>query len=132
VEGHHQQQGRLLDDAHADLWQDLQLARFAPSWVLVETTGRRTGKVRRTPLAAGPREPHGMTVIAVHGRRSGWVLNAEATPQGRLRHRGRWRTARAEILPYDEDVARRFNVYARSGPRLVGRDPVLVRFSYQD
>lgn len=73
-----------------------------------------------------------MTVIAVHGRRSGGVLNAEATPQGRLRHRGRWRTARAEILPYDEDVARRFNVYARSGPRLVGRDPVLVRFSYQD
>src|SRR3954468_2920438 len=108
------------------------LAGFAPWWVLVETTGRRTGKVRRTPLAAGPREPHGMTVIAVHGRHSGWVLNAEAAPKVRVRHKGRWHSAHAEIWPFDPDVARGFNRYARAGVPLVGRDPVLVSFRYDD
>ena len=57
------------------------LAGVAPWWVLVETTGRRTGRTRRTPLAAGPRDAQGMLVIAVHGRHSGWVANAEARPQ---------------------------------------------------
>src|SRR3954451_17906984 len=108
------------------------LAGFAPWWVLVETTGRRTGKIRRTPLAAGPRDADGMTVIAVHGRHSGWVLNAEAAPAVRLRHKGRWHSAQAEIRPVDRETLRRFGLYPRSGIRLVGRDPVLVRFRYDD
>ena len=82
------------------------LAGFAPWWVLVETQGRRTGKTRRTPLAAGPRQADGMAVIAVHGRSSGWVLNAEAKPDVRIRHNGRWRQARAEILPWDPELVR--------------------------
>jgi deazaflavin-dependent oxidoreductase (nitroreductase family) len=108
------------------------LAGFAPWWVLVETTGRRSGKVRRTPLAAGPRDALGMTVIAVHGRHSGWVLNAEASARVRVRHKGRWRSALAELLPFDAGMAQGFNAYARSGPRLVGRDPVIVRLRYDD
>lgn len=107
------------------------LAGFAPWWVLVETRGRRTGKTRFTPLAAGPRQADEMLVIAVHGRRSGWVLNAEANPDVRLRHNGRWRNARAEILPWDAELARTFNLYARSGPLLTARDPLLVRFKYE-
>ena len=107
------------------------LAGWAPWWVLVETEGRRTGKRRRTPLAAGPRDGKSMLVIAVHGRRSGWVLNAEATPAVRIRHKGRWRDARAVVLPWDPDVVRTFNVYARSGPMLTAHDPVLVRFDYE-
>jgi deazaflavin-dependent oxidoreductase (nitroreductase family) len=106
------------------------LAGFAPWWVLVETTGRRTGKRRHTPLAAGPRDASNMLVIAVHGRRSGWVLNAEANPQVRVRHNGWWRSAQAEVLPWNPDVVRTFNVYARSGPTFTSQDPVLVRFTY--
>ena len=106
------------------------LAGFARWWVLVETTGRRTGRRRRTPLAAGPRDSTGMLVIAVHGRRSGWVLNAEANPQARVRHNGRWRSAQAAVLPWNPDVARTFNVYARSGPTFTSQDPLLVRFTY--
>lgn len=107
------------------------LAGFAPWWVLVETRGRRTGKRRLTPLAAGPRDAGGMLVIAVHGRSSGWVLNAEATPDIRIRHKGRWREARAEILPWDQDLVRGFNLYARSGPVVTARDPLLLRFKYE-
>lgn len=108
------------------------VAGFAPWWVqvLVETQGRRSGKLRRTPLAAGPRDEDSMVVIAVHGRWSSWVLNAEANPEIRIRHNGRWRRARAEIMPWDADTVRRFNVYARTGPLITAKDPVLVRFKY--
>jgi deazaflavin-dependent oxidoreductase (nitroreductase family) len=107
-------------------------AGFAPWWVLVETTGRRSGRLRRTPLAAGPRDAHGMLLIAVHGRHSGWVLNLEAEPRVRVRHKGRWRAATAVIRPFDAQLARTFNVYARSGPRLTGYDPVLVAVTYDE
>ena len=36
----------------------------------------------------------------------------------------------AEILPWDRDVVRTFNRYARSGPAVTARDPLLVRFKY--
>jgi deazaflavin-dependent oxidoreductase (nitroreductase family) len=103
------------------------LAGVAPWWVLVETVGHRTGVVRRTPLAAGPTDDTEMLLIAVHGRLSGWVRNLEADPHVRLRHRGRWRGAQAIIEPLRPELLIRFNAYARSGPRLVGIDPVLVR-----
>jgi len=107
------------------------LAGFTPWWVLVETTGRKSGKVRRAPLAAGPHDVNGMLVIAVHGRHSGWVVNSEANPQVRVRYCGRWRDAKADVLPWDADVVRTFNAYARSGPAVTARDPLLVRLSYE-
>ncbi|MCU1590109.1 MAG: uncharacterized protein JWP11_1365 [Frankiales bacterium] len=106
------------------------LAGLAPWWVLLETTGRRSGRRRRTPLASGPRDSTGMWLIAVHGRHSGWVLNAEARPEVRIRHRGRWRSATARPADWDPAVIARFNRYARSGPGLLGWDPVLVRLDF--
>jgi deazaflavin-dependent oxidoreductase (nitroreductase family) len=103
------------------------LAGFAPWWVLVETTGCRTGRIRRTPLASGPTDAGGMWLIAVHGRSSGWVRNLDALPNVRLKHRGRWREGTASLHPIDAVPLEQFNAYARSGPRLIGMDPVLVR-----
>jgi deazaflavin-dependent oxidoreductase (nitroreductase family) len=104
------------------------LAGIAPWWVLLETTGNRTGRTRRTPLAAGPVVDGEMLLIAVHGR-CGWVRNIEAQPAVRLRHRGRTHESTATVQPFDPELARRFNVYARSGPRIAGIDPVIVRVS---
>jgi deazaflavin-dependent oxidoreductase (nitroreductase family) len=104
-----------------------RLAGIAPFWVVLETTGRRTGKSRRTPLARGPEQDGAAWLIAVHGRHSGWVKNVEARPEVRIRIRGRWRTARATVRPWDEALARRFNRYARLGPATLGIDPALVR-----
>src|SRR5437899_11457153 len=94
------------------------LAGIAPWWVVLETTGRRGGKPRNTPLARGPEWEGAHWLIAVHGRHSAWVKNLIADPSVRLRVRGRWRTGTASIVEFDEEIASRFSLYAQSGPRL--------------
>jgi hypothetical protein len=55
------------------------------------------------------------------------VRNLEATPEVRIKLSGRWHHGHATVRDYDEATVRRFNFYARSGPRTLGIDPVLVR-----
>ena len=105
------------------------LAGLAPWWVLIETTGRSTGKLRRIPLAAGPTEADAMWLLAVHGRGAAWVRNLEAAPSVRLKHRGRWRDGTATTHPVDAIPLERFNAYARSG-QLIAADPLLVRVAF--
>lgn len=102
------------------------LAGLAPWWVLLETTGRRTGIPRTTPLARGPVDGEVVWLNSVHGRHAHWVRNLEATPEVRIKLSGRWRDGLATVHEYDEEMARRFNFYARSGPKTLGIDPVLV------
>ena len=104
-----------------------RLAGIAPWWVVVETTGRRSGKPRPTPLARGPLEGGTLWLIAVHGRHSAWVRNLEATPDVRVKLRRRWRPGRAFVELLDPERLGSFGVYARLGPRTVGIDPMLVR-----
>ena len=117
---------------HRILWRIVNpptrpFAGLAPWWVLLETTGRRTGKRRTTPLARGPLDGNELWLAAVHGRRSAWVRNLEAKPDVRIKLSGRWHHARATVHDYEEAIARRFNLYARGGPRTLGIDPALVR-----
>lgn len=102
------------------------LAGAAPWWVLLETRGRRTGLARTTPLARGPRDGDVLWLTSVHGRHAHWVRNLETTPTVRVRLSGRWHDAHASVQDFDQSTARRFNRYARSGPRMLGIDPVLV------
>jgi deazaflavin-dependent oxidoreductase (nitroreductase family) len=104
-----------------------RLAGIAPWWVVLETTGRRSGRARRVPLASGPVDGSTAWLIAVHGDRSGFARNIAAAPRVRLRLRGRWRTGTASVEPLDEQVLARFNAYARMGPRTFGIEPKLVR-----
>lgn len=73
-----------------------------------------------------------MWLAAVHGRHSGWVRNVEAHRAVRVRWRGTWRNAVAEVHPATPDVMRRFNSYARSGPSVLGSDPALVFVRWAD
>jgi deazaflavin-dependent oxidoreductase (nitroreductase family) len=107
------------------------LAGTAPWWVLLETTGCRSGRPRRTPLAAGPIDNGGIWLIAVHGHHSAWIHNVETSSTVRLRHRGRWQTGQALVYPFDASAANRFNWYARLGPRALGMDPLLVHVRWQ-
>src|SRR5947209_3077421 len=66
-------------------------------------------------------------LASVHGRHASWVRNIEASPDVRIKLSGRWRGGRAAVHQYDEAMGRRFNLYARSGPTMLGIDPVLVR-----
>jgi deazaflavin-dependent oxidoreductase (nitroreductase family) len=103
------------------------LAGWAPWWVVLETTGRRSRKPRRVPLAKGPRDGSTVWVISVHGRHASFTRNIVADPNVRLRLGGRWHLGRAAVVSVDPAVLRRFSLYARMGPRTVGIDPVLVR-----
>jgi deazaflavin-dependent oxidoreductase (nitroreductase family) len=96
--------------------------------VLVETTGRKTGLTRRTPLALGRRDDSGVWVIAVHGRGAAWLRNAEAAGEVRLRHRARWLRAHAVVHEWRPDLVATMSAYARSGPRLTADNPLLVQF----
>jgi deazaflavin-dependent oxidoreductase (nitroreductase family) len=103
------------------------LAGLAPWWALLETPGRKTGVPRTTPLARGPVDGDVVWLASVHGRHAHWVRNLETTPEVRIKLSGRWHDAQATVHAYDDATARRFNAYARSGPRTLGIGPVLVR-----
>src|SRR5260370_6783973 len=77
------------------------LAGLAPWWVVLETTGHRSGEPRRTPLARGPISQRAACLIAVHGRHASWVKNLEASPRVRIQIRGRWHSGVAVLLPFD-------------------------------
>jgi deazaflavin-dependent oxidoreductase (nitroreductase family) len=73
-----------------------------PGYALLETTGRRTGKARRTPVGDGRVGEH-FWLVAEHGMRAGYVLNIARNPRVRLKLREgfriRWHTGTAYLLP---------------------------------
>jgi deazaflavin-dependent oxidoreductase (nitroreductase family) len=78
-----------------------RLAGIAPWWVLLETTGRRSGQPRQTPLASGPVDGDTAWLICVHGEHATFARNSAAKPRVRVRRRGRWQAGTAELLPLD-------------------------------
>jgi deazaflavin-dependent oxidoreductase (nitroreductase family) len=78
---------------------------LVPGHLIVETTGRTTGRRRRTVV--GCRVDDGTVwVVAEQGRRAGYVRNLEADPHCRLRLSRRWRPAVAALLDDDDPQAR--------------------------
>ena len=103
------------------------LAGIAPWWVVLETTGRRSGRKRQVPLARGPVDGNTAWLVSVHGAHASFARNIAAKPRIRLRLRGKWRDGTASLEPVDPAILDRFNLYARTGPRTLGIDPKLVR-----
>jgi deazaflavin-dependent oxidoreductase (nitroreductase family) len=71
--------------------------------VVVETRGRRTGRLTRIPLAATRIQGH-VLLGTFRGARSQWVRNLSAHPETRFWLGGRPRQARAFVLPAGEPV----------------------------
>jgi deazaflavin-dependent oxidoreductase (nitroreductase family) len=87
---------------------------LVPGVAVLETTGRRSGEPRRTPVTNGlQRGTDTFWIVAEHGRRAAYVRNIEADPHVRVRLRGRWRSGTGVVLPGDDPVARQ-----RTLPRL--------------
>ena len=78
---------------------------LAPGVALLETTGRRSGEPRRTPLGEGLRGD-AFWIVTEHGWHSAYVKNIQADPRVRVRAKGRWRSGTAHILPDDDPEAR--------------------------
>jgi deazaflavin-dependent oxidoreductase (nitroreductase family) len=81
---------------------------FGPRWfALLETTGRRSGRPRHTPVGAGMRPGDKVFwLVAAHGEQSDYVRNIKSDPRVRVKLRGRWYAGTATLLPDDDADAR--------------------------
>src|SRR5690348_17961452 len=86
-----------------------------PGDALLETTGRRTGKRRHTPVCDGL-DGDTFWLVSQRGRQADWVRNLEADPHVRVKVHGgphaKWRTGTAHILD-DDDPHKRQQILAR-------------------
>jgi deazaflavin-dependent oxidoreductase (nitroreductase family) len=100
-----------------------------PGLAILETTGRRSGEPRRTPVGKAI-VGDTLWVIAEHGRKAAYVRNIEAEPRVRVRTGREWRTGTAHVLPDDdwrERQRRMPNRLNSAAVRVMGSDPVTVR-----
>jgi deazaflavin-dependent oxidoreductase (nitroreductase family) len=99
-----------------------------PGIAILETTGRRSGLPRRTPVGKAL-DGDTLWIVAEHGRRAAYVRNIEADPRVRVKLGRRWRSGQAQALPDDDPVARQ-GAMPRANAlvvRLMGSDLLTVR-----
>lgn len=99
---------------------------------MLETTGRVSGRPRRTPIG-GRLDGGTFWLVSDHGEASDYVRNIQANNTVRVRVRARWRTGRAVLLPDDDPYARlatlpRFN---SAMVRALGTDLLTVRIDLE-
>ena len=95
-----------LERASNRLIRSALRAGLAPrAFALLETTGRRTGLTRHTPVGNGLAGDT-FWLVAAHGTQADYVRNLQAEPRGRVRATGLWRAGTAVVLPGDDPAAR--------------------------
>ena len=96
---------------------------------LLETTGRKTGRLRRTPLGNGLRDGT-FWIVTEHGYQADYVKNIQANPRVRVKVGRRWHQGTAQILP-DDDTSERLRWLDRpvndTALRLVGTEHLTIR-----
>jgi deazaflavin-dependent oxidoreductase (nitroreductase family) len=109
-----------------------------PGYALLETTGRKTGKSRRTPVGDG-QVGEQFWIVAEHGTKSGYVRNIASNPRVRVKLRAglraRWRAGTAIALPDDDPRERQrwlfrqipSSVMNAAAVRLFGTELLTVR-----
>jgi deazaflavin-dependent oxidoreductase (nitroreductase family) len=106
-----------------------------PNFALLETTGRRTGLARQTPVG-GALDDDTFWLVSEHGRRSNYVQNLTADPRVRVKTHGRWHAGRATLVPEDDARGRRRaldQTHGFSGRidgivfRAIATDPLTIR-----
>jgi deazaflavin-dependent oxidoreductase (nitroreductase family) len=114
-----------------------------PGYALLETTGRKTGKTRRTPVGDA-RVGYQFWIVAEHGMKAGYVLNLVRHPRVRLKLRkglgARWHTGTAHVLSDDDPRARQrwltgqvpSSVANAAAVRLFGTELLTVRIDLDD
>ena len=104
------------------------MTRRLPTQVLLETTGRISGRPRRTPIG-GRLVGTAFWLVSDHGEESDYIRNIKANNRVRVRIRGRWHAGAAFLLRDDDPYVRlatlpRFN---SSMVRALGTDLLTVR-----
>jgi len=100
--------------------------------VLIETTGRRSGKRRRNVVGL-LREGDTGWIVAEQGRHAGYVRNLDSEPAVRVRVGRRWQPARARIVD-DDDAQARLDAFVShshaAAVRRFGTDLTTVRLDF--
>ena len=98
---------RLVSAGARYLWNPIVriIAGLPGTPALLETVGRKSGRLRRTPVGNGLKGDT-FWIIAEHGRHSDWVRNIMANPRLRVKVNGRWRKGAAYLMLDDDPIAR--------------------------
>jgi deazaflavin-dependent oxidoreductase (nitroreductase family) len=106
-----------------------------PGVALLETTGRKSGEPRRSPVSNGlERATNTFWIVAEMGRKAAYVRNIEAEPRVRVRVRGGWRTGTAHVLEGEDPHARlrSINRLNALGVKTLGADLLVIRIELDD
>jgi deazaflavin-dependent oxidoreductase (nitroreductase family) len=105
----------------------LRLGIAPRAFALLETTGRRSGQRRLTPVGNGL-DGDVFWLVAEHGTGCDYVKNLIAEPNTRVKVGRRWYRGIASVVYDDDALARRRRIDADNG--IVGRaDGVIFRAS---
>ena len=109
-------------------WQ-LEHGIAPKSVALLETTGRKSGEPRRSPVGNGLRDGV-FWIVTEHGHRAGYVRNIKANPRVRVKVKRTWYEGTAHILE-DDDPYERMRMLGRGMNdrvvRLVGTEHLTIR-----
>jgi deazaflavin-dependent oxidoreductase (nitroreductase family) len=109
------------------------LMRRLPIQTLLETTGRKSGEPRRTPLG-GSRVGNEFWFVSEFGENSQYVKNIKADPNVRVRLRGRWHNGTAHLVPDDDphEPLRSLPQFNSFGVRTFGTNLLSIRVDLTD
>lgn len=104
-----------------------------PGFGIVETTGRKSGLARPTPVG-GRLAGKTFWFVSGIGTQTHYVRNIEADPRVRVKVKGRWHTGTATLVPEDNTTKRVFWINPVNGffLWLANRDPVSIRIDLDD
>jgi deazaflavin-dependent oxidoreductase (nitroreductase family) len=103
-------------------------------WAMLETTGRRSGLPRQTPVGNGLVDGV-FWIVASHGRQADYVRNIAHNPAVRVKIGRRWHTGTATILDDDDAEARSRSLPHRMDAaigRMMATQPLTVRIDLSD
>ncbi len=109
------------------------IMRRVPRQQLIETTGRKSGQPRQTPIG-GRRAGGQFWLVSEHGDKSDYVKNILTDPRVRVRDQGVWISGTAHVLR-DDDARARLQRLPRSNSTAVsalGTDLLTIRVDLDD
>lgn len=109
------------------------VTRLLPFQTLLETTGRKSGEPRRTPLD-GSLVGNQFWFVSEFGDKSQYVKNIQANPQVRVRLKGKWHTGTAHLLPDDDphERLRSLPTFNSFGVRTFGTNLLTIRVDFKN
>jgi deazaflavin-dependent oxidoreductase (nitroreductase family) len=111
----------------------LRRDRAPKAYALLETVGRRSGRLRHTPVGDGL-DGDTFWLIAVHGDQADYVRNIEGDPHVRVKVGRQWRSGTAVLLPDDDAVARSRTLphqWDKRFGRIIASRPLTIRIDLE-